>query len=243
MTEMKKLILSIAVLFMSGCANNNFAWYKADGTQEMFSQDRYACLQQTQQPTSTAYYGNYGGLLQSKQYTASSGMATNSPLYTACMNSRGWTWRDQTAAQNSNSAPNPQVQSGRDSAAAIIARMGALCSKAEYAPYFSKTFCASPDASLALMTDKNKINNAERAALNAWSQEYDKLFIELNAISTKQGNENDKKIVRYRETVAQPAAQKNRLDLYDGKITWGDYNRRRKDINDAMAVEQKRILQ
>jgi hypothetical protein len=47
----------------------------------------------------------------------------------------------------------------------------------------------------------------------------------------------------YNKLVAFPAAQKNRLDLYQGNITWGVYNRKRKEISDGMAAESRRVVQ
>jgi hypothetical protein len=47
----------------------------------------------------------------------------------------------------------------------------------------------------------------------------------------------------YNKTIAFPAAQKNRLDLYQGSITWGVYNRKRKEISDGIAAESQRVVQ
>jgi hypothetical protein len=33
------------------------------------------------------------------------------------------------------------------------------------------------------------------------------------------------------------------MELYEGKITWGVYNRKRKEISDGIAAESRRIVQ
>ncbi len=244
---MKKLLAALGVvLLISGCAVNNNVWYKANASQEVFAQDRYACLQQAQQPNSTAYYGDYGGLLAGRQYTAQAGMVTSNPLFTGCMNSKGWSWMDQKAVPGGNRSPAAQQadsQSAKSRSDAVYAQMAASCKNPDYAAYYAKTFCSAPESTLAMMSDKSKINAREKEVLNAWSQAYDKLLLEANDLARQYGSAKDKQIILYYDTVSTPASQKNRLDLYDGKITWGDYNRRRKEINDAIAVERKRIFQ
>ena len=59
-------------------------------------------------------------------------------------------------------------------------------------------------------------------------------FVLINELP-KKGADN--------KLVAFPAAQKNRLDLYQGNITWGVYNRKRKEISDGMAAESRRVVQ
>ena len=90
------------------------------------------------------------------------------------------------------------------------------------------------------MSDKSKITNAEKVALEAAVSAYDKLNLEGNDILRK-GGAADKVYVRYMEQTVIPAATKNRLDVYEGKITWGDYNKRRQEINRALESERKRI--
>ena len=36
---------------------------------------------------------------------------------------------------------------------------------------------------------------------------------------------------------AESLAEKNTLALYEGTVTWGDYNKRRKEINDTFRDE------
>jgi hypothetical protein len=133
--------------------------------------------------------------------------------------------------------PTPQ-----DTVVELGNKIKSLCLEPAYAAYFSKTFCTPSELSLAMMSDKTKINQAQKDALNAWSQEYDKLADEFNEALPLTSAAN-KQMAEYNKIVAFPAAQKNRLDLYQGSITWAVYNRKRKEISDGIAAESRRIAQ
>lgn len=91
---MKKLILIVPVaLAILGCAP--MGWQKNGASQDDFSRDRYACLQQSQQTASSAYVNVNGGI-------ANSGSITNGGLFGACMNASGWYLGSAKAAVPSN---------------------------------------------------------------------------------------------------------------------------------------------
>jgi hypothetical protein len=93
-----------------------------------------------------------------------------------------------------------------------------------------------------MMSDRSKITQAQKNALNAWAQAYDKLADELNEALALTSPAN-KQMANYNKLIAFPAAQKNRLELFEGKITWGVYNRKRKEISDGIAAESQRVVQ
>ncbi len=133
--------------------------------------------------------------------------------------------------------PSPQ-----DTVVELSNKIKSLCLEPEYAVYFAKTFCTPSELSLAMMSDRSKITQAQKNALNAWSQAYDKLANEMNEALALTSAAN-KQMAEYNKMVAFPAAQKNRLDLYQGSITWAVYNRKRKDISDGIAAESRRVVQ
>ena len=92
------------------------------------------------------------------------------------------------------------------------------------------------------MSDRTKITQAQKNALNAWAQAYDKLAEEFNEALPLTSAAN-KQMAEYNKIVAFPAAQKNRLELYQGNITWAVYNRKRKEISDGIAAESRRVAQ
>jgi hypothetical protein len=133
--------------------------------------------------------------------------------------------------------PTPQ-----DTVVELSNKIKSLCLEPAYSAYFAKTFCTPSELSLAMMSDRTKINQAQKDALNAWSQAYDKLADAFNEALPLTSAAN-KQMAEYNKIVAFPAAQKNRLDLYQGNITWAVYNRKRKDISDGIAAESRRVAQ
>ena len=132
--------------------------------------------------------------------------------------------------------------SAQDTLLELSKKIKGLCEQPEYAAYFAKTFCTPSELTLAMMSDRSKINQRQKDALNAWSQAYDKLAAEMNEALSLSSAAN-KQMADYNKTVAFPAAQKNRLDLYQGTITWATYNRKRKEIYEGIATESKRLEQ
>ena len=50
---------------------------------------------------------------------------------------------------------------------ALSKKIKSLCIEPEYATYFAKTFCTPSELSLAMMSDRTKITQAQKNALNA----------------------------------------------------------------------------
>jgi hypothetical protein len=76
-----------ALLSLTGCATKPLTparWSKAGGTQEMFMQDRYACLQQAQQPRTAGIVDSSGG-------SSFGTVVTSQGLLVSCMGARGYT--------------------------------------------------------------------------------------------------------------------------------------------------------
>ena len=143
----------------------------------------------------------------------------------------------------SNQSPAPSdTPSPRETVSVLTNKIKYFCLEPEYAAYFAKTFCTPSELSLAMMSDRSRITQAQKTAFNAWAQAYDKLADELNEALALTSAAN-KQMADYNKMIAFPAAQKNRMELYEGKITWGVYNRKRKEISDGIAAESRRIVQ
>jgi len=122
----------------------------------------------------------------------------------------------------------------------IQTEMRALCESPDLVVYFNKTPCSTNDTTTAHLSDQTKITAEEKIALNKAAQLFGNLFNESNDILRVRDSKSQQ-IVKFRETVAIPAQNKARHDLVDGKISWGEYNKRRKEINDRLQAEQRRI--
>lgn len=82
----KFLIVLVFATALSGCAQQQYWWYRSDVSQQQADQDTYACMQEAQQRVSSAGYNAYGGGAQSR-------VVTNPTLYSACMRARGYTYQ------------------------------------------------------------------------------------------------------------------------------------------------------
>lgn len=79
---MRALLLFAVIGTLSGCATQYWN-FPPGGSTLQFNQDSYACTQEAQQQSSSAYVNPYGG-------TAQSGTHTNINLYNQCMYARGY---------------------------------------------------------------------------------------------------------------------------------------------------------
>ena len=77
----RAIVYFLAAFALQGCAKK--AWVSDDGKTDRFPQDRYACMQESQQPVSQAQVNQYGGYSQGK-------IITNDAVFAACMNAKGW---------------------------------------------------------------------------------------------------------------------------------------------------------
>ena len=91
------VLMSLCAALTSGCASKQpeKLWYSNfHNSAQQFAEDRYACLQESQQPRS----GSYAGAARSGQYGSAaggsySGMAASGELFSACMEARGYVSR------------------------------------------------------------------------------------------------------------------------------------------------------
>jgi hypothetical protein len=119
---------TILSLCLASCAQQPQAlWLKPGAAPDDFNQERYACLQQSQQPNSTAYLNRYGG-------AANSSIITNDGLYTACMSSRGWALTPLTDLKAYNEAMR-----------AVIEEQRGFCSRSELQVIWKKMACKVTD--------------------------------------------------------------------------------------------------
>ena len=78
--------IAVVVLLVGGCATSpsQVLWGHPPGVfDQQFRKDDYTCIQESQQQSSSAYVGAYGGAAQS-------GSTSNFTLYKACMLARGY---------------------------------------------------------------------------------------------------------------------------------------------------------
>jgi hypothetical protein len=213
----KRAFIALFALAVCACAAQK-SWIKPGANDADFAQDKYGCMQQSQQRVSNAFVNQYGG-------AANNSVITNGDLFGACMNSRGWTLvsKEQTDQLVSN---NQQAKAATD---ALDNQIRDMCDKAEFRPYYSKTACKPEDTTLDQMADKSRITAAEKIALNKARLEVKRIASEYDGVLRQYYPQVAPAIVARRESTYSEQ-DKLALELYEGQITWGGYNTRRSQI-------------
>jgi hypothetical protein len=225
---MKRIAAMLLILAMTGC-QQPMTWTKPGATESDFNVDRYQCMAGSQQQSSSIYIGRYSGF-------GSSGQTTNEPLFAACMTAKGWSLQNRSDAEKQAGPPETR--------AALKANIESfeqtVCTDPKFAPYYAKTACTAPRITFEQLADASKI-----------SPEVKTIFVDLRrAIEAQTEATNDilrkgspvgaKRVDLY-NAVYKPQGDRNNLDLYNGLITWGEYNKRRQDIYREYSMAAARI--
>jgi predicted aspartyl protease len=202
-------------LALSACAAQQTIWTKPGFSQDEFAKDRYSCMQQSQQRVSGAYADQYGAV-------SSNHVITNANLFSACMNAQGYTLEKQASLDQAKAAFD-----------AVKSEMLAYCANEDVQTYYSKTPCKSGDTTLEQMADKSRITNDEKVALSKVRTEGKKRVKELEDIYRLYYPQLAPSIVSRLE---QSSSEQDSLveEFYAGRITRGEYNKRRMEIGNRL---------
>jgi hypothetical protein len=219
---------SVAVILV-GCAQN--LWVKPLATQSDFERDRYSCLQDSQQRVGAAQVNVYGG-------SAINTMTTNEMLFNSCMGAKGWSLKSKDVIQAEVAQNQAKDSVVRDTISSVVERVKIHCRENEFKEYYAKTGCLVSDISFSQIADESKITPEQKVALlkqqdiiAGFNKEQDEIMKRAGAAGVREAD--------LRRIHLYPMQEKNNLNLFTGKITWGEYNQRRRDI----PVEFRKILQ
>ncbi len=148
----------------------------------------------------------------------------------------------QIACGKKQAAQQAQSNPLQDAVKTFNSEADATCRDPALQPYFVKSPCDIFNATLEQLSDSSKINDEQKAALQkaraAFTDASKKLIQAYRQYGGQKGNETASLLEK---TDGQSDA--NQLDLYSGKITWGEYNRRRKDSNVQLRDQYNDIWQ
>ena len=214
------MALTVISLSLFGCAQN--LWIKPNSTQAEFERDRYNCLQDSQQRVGSAQVNAYGG-------SAINTVTTNNMLYSGCMGAKGWSLQSKEVVQSQmlqNQSKESELKARWDS---IKLTIDAMCSNPELKIYYEKTACNASDISFQHIAEESRITSEQKIVLVKQREQVAKIEKEQDVIQRERGA-NGQKMINVAQSYVRPENEKNNLDLYTGKITWGEYNKRRKEI-------------
>jgi hypothetical protein len=183
-------------------------------------------MQQSQQPTSGAYVNRYGGFSRSE-------IITNDNLFGACMNSRGWTLVDKTSA--SGSTPY------KDAYDTLMAEGQEMCAREDLRAHFRKSPCLPNEATLEQLADRSRISAEEKIALSKVRTDSAELNKKFAAVHRQHNPRNGNALALSLEN-SRVSFDKIALDLYEGRITRGEYNKRRLELFNKHNDEFQKIM-
>jgi len=210
---MLKIFGCIMAILLTSCVTNTpKLWIKSGGSVEDFEIDRAQCNAQAFS-------------------VASGNMYQIAIVQNQCLQGKGWKLQDSNQV---NELGN-QLLNEREKQSIASKE---LCSKKEYEVIYAKTPCMSPQINFKNMTDNTKITEQQKSIFTKWREELDaSIEITINTEINLNGMAG-KKWANYYKATAKPQNDKNNLDLYNEKITWGEYNSKRQEIylkmNDAL---------
>jgi hypothetical protein len=222
----------VAVLAVSGCAKP--VWNKPGASQSDFAQDKYACLQQSQQQVSGIYVNRFAGVADSR-------MQANEGLFASCMNAKGWYLKQATSSPPGAIGVPPinHIKEAQD----IANREGdELCKRADLQVYFAKAACKASDITLEQMADTSKVTPEQKEALSKLPSLNNAINVKLHDAFLRYGGATGAKVVAARERAIQDSRD-SQLKLFEGKMTWGEYNKYRYEHSNAYRQEYLSIVQ
>ena len=114
----------------------------------------------------------------------------------------------------------------------IIEYIKILCSRDDLKPYFEKSTCKVSDLTMGYLVDESKITPAQKKSFILIDEEYKKVAEMqsendlLNIKPSSLGKQIAESRIKFRLE-----GQKSLQELYLGKINWGQYNTKRKEIS------------
>lgn len=220
-----RLVALFCVLTLSGCAQQPKTWEKPGAGPDEFNQAKYACLQQVQQPYSAAYLNRYGG-------AASGGMTTNAGLYNACMEAGGWALIDNAVA--SSPAYAAALKEINEDARAV-------CKKPDLYAYYSWAPCRLRETTAEQLTDRTKITPAEKSVFVKQQAEIASINARF-AAAHRQYNEKYGNALATNIEQATTSSDRVRQEYLEGRLTRGEYNKRRRDLAIQSETDAIRIV-
>ena len=111
------------------------------------------------------------------------------------------------------------------------------CVSPEYKPYYEKTPCLANQINFQYVADTSKITPVQKKAFLKVRAAIDELQRQRIQVDRETGFGWAADVM---EQYLIPPNDANNLDLMNGKITWGEYNTKRRDIFNNFMAEIKK---
>ena len=233
---MSKFLLTVVVLVLAGCAP--MTWNKPGASANEYELDRIDCTQKAQKRYLEAEINYYAG-------ESSNEFINENALFASCMNAKGWhLGPQQVVIGNAKGLGVQQDQftptALKDTFTVILFDQEALCARAEFAPIYNRAACRIGDLTIAQLADTTKIANADKKLFSQLRKESQDIGRRAAAAYRAFGGEAGRKLAMAIDR-AEALAEKNAIDLYAGNVSWGEFNQRRRDVNQLYRDDFRRI--
>ena len=121
--------------------------------------------------------------------------------------------------------PNPSSDAEAE-IKVVSDRAHQICANPKYAAFYSKTACRGDQVTFEQIADTSTISPKAKAIFFEVRAKQDAINSEwANLLRKHGGTAGSKRASAYEASIQ--AQNQNNLDLYNGQITWGEYNKRR----------------
>ena len=125
---------------------------------------------------------------------------------------------------------NTKLEESKQKLEKVKVKMLEMCNAPELAAYYKKTSCKVTDITFEQVADVTKITASQKVSLAKQRAQYVELQKDQKEALLMTQQPAGQKTIDLTESYLMPQTEQNGIDLYNGKITWGDYNKRRKEI-------------
>ncbi|HUN53524.1 MAG TPA: hypothetical protein VMU29_00040 [Smithella sp.] len=139
----------------------------------------------------------------------------------------------------STSTPEKNAAKEKEMLASLSKESNDFCNKEEYKKFFIKSPCYANDITAEQLSDKSMIQESEKNDFLKYREEISSIDKKFSDIAQTYGDAKDKEFGKFLEKYSIVNKRKASLEFAEGKISWGEFNKSRKDI--AQEGEKERI--
>jgi len=234
--QILRLFTACFLLFpLIGCVPPKMLFDKPGLTNEELNRDKYECVQQSRTSWAGGGFGSVGLISIIAAKSSADQEAHN--LFKMCMEARGYTTREVSDEEFDKQKASPLKIELNE----IAKDINNICNKNDFNLIFIKSACRVEKITLEQLSDKSMILENEKTTFSQYRSEVKDKNNKLFELIRTYGDSKEKEFGLAGERFYLQTEQ-NALDLFEGKITWGEYNKKRKELFQTLQIERNSIF-
>lgn len=236
LTNLIVILVNFFLMITTVNAQSNNSWFKPrayiesyyvdlDSCKQISSNNIANCLNQRGWTLIDKTVFDNDGKQCREESTASKGFDSDGKtLYQTCMLNKGW-----------------DLQAEADRQLVILNQeYKKVCEDPKYSELVKKSPCSSALITIEQLADNSKLTPTEKIVYLDFIKSIDTLTQKMDNFRSN-GGMFWKKYYQFRITYEIPKVDSNRIDLIQGKTTWGEYNQKRKELDLSNRDKVKQI--